>query len=53
MKRILEMLTALVMLMTCCYGAAAFAEAPAKEAMSLEYIQALNGGNAVIQWCRR
>ena len=42
------MLTALVMLMTCCYGAAAFAEAPAEEAMSLEYIQALNGGNAVI-----
>ena len=54
MKRIIGILTALVLLLTCCFGASAFAEsaAPAapsaKAALTLEDIQALNGGGAVI-----
>jgi len=48
MKRLLGILTTLVMLMTCCFGAAALAESPAGSALTLEDIQAMNGGSAVI-----
>ncbi len=48
MKRLLGILTVLVMLMTCCFGAAALAESPAKTVLTLEIIQAMNGGSAVI-----
>ena len=48
MKRFLGILTVLVMLVTCCSGASALAEPPVKAALTISGIQALNGGNAVI-----
>jgi len=48
MKRLLGILTALVLLITCCFGAAALAESPAEEALTLEEIRTLNGGSAAI-----
>ena len=48
MKRLLGILTALVILITCCFGASALAESPAETALTLEEIQALNGGAAAI-----
>ena len=48
MKRLLGILTILVMLMTCCFGAAALAESPAKITLTIDEIQAMNGGSAVI-----
>ena len=48
MKRILGILTVLVMLMTCCFGAAALAESSGEAQLTVEDIRTLNGGNAVI-----
>ena len=48
MKRFFGILTALALLMTCCFGAAASAESSAGAPLTCETIQALNGGNAVI-----
>ena len=48
MKRLLGILTAIVMLMTFCFGATAFAESPAGPFLTLEAIQALNNNNVVI-----
>ena len=48
MKRLLGILTAVVMLMTFCFGATAFAESPAGPFLTLEAIQALNNNDVVI-----
>ena len=48
MKRLLGILTALVILITCFFGAAALAESPAEEALTLEEIQTLNGASTAI-----